>query len=106
MRAARLSSSLIERIAYDEAERVLKIRFRDGPLYCYFDVPPEAYRALKDSPSPGRIGAQHMLGRVARRLEAADIGRRRCRGDDQTCLLRPGFERAPEGRLRPRRRGW
>ena len=63
MRAARLSSSLIERIAYDDDERVLKIRFRDGPLYCYFDVPPEAYRTLKDSPSPGRHYNAHIKGR-------------------------------------------
>lgn len=63
MRAATLSSSLISRIAYDDEERVLKIRFRDGPLYCYFDVPPEAYRALKDSPSPGRHYNAHIKGR-------------------------------------------
>jgi hypothetical protein len=54
VRAATLSSSLISRILYADEERVLKIWFRDGPLYCYFDVPAEAFDALKASASPGR----------------------------------------------------
>ena len=32
MRAAKLSSSLISRIAYDPGEMQLKVWFRDGPL--------------------------------------------------------------------------
>jgi hypothetical protein len=63
MRAARLSSSLIARIAYVEDERILKIWFRDGPLYCYFDVPAEAFDALKASSSPGRHYNAHVKGR-------------------------------------------
>jgi hypothetical protein len=54
VRAAKLSSSLISRICYDEAKRVLKISFRDGRLYCYFDVPEGAFEALRDAPSAGR----------------------------------------------------
>jgi hypothetical protein len=54
VRAAKLSSSLISRIGYLDEERTLKIWFRDGPLYCYFDVPADAFEALKNSSSPGR----------------------------------------------------
>jgi hypothetical protein len=62
VRAARLSSSLIARINYLDEERTLKIWFRDGPLYCYFDVPPEAYEALKQAESPGRHYNRHIKG--------------------------------------------
>jgi hypothetical protein len=63
MRAARLSSSLISRICYVEAEKVLQVRFRDGRLYCYFDVPAEAYDALRDAPSAGRHYNLEIKGR-------------------------------------------
>ena len=63
MRAAKLSSSLIGRIAYMDDERTLKVWLRNGPLYCYFDVPPEEYEALRDSPSAGRHYNRHVKGR-------------------------------------------
>ena len=63
MRAAKLSSSLISRILYVDAERLLKIWFRDGPLYCYFDGPAEAFDALKASASPGRHYNEEIKGR-------------------------------------------
>ena len=55
MRAAKLSSSLISRIGYDEADRLLKVWFRDGPLYCYFDVPEGVFEGLRNADSPGRF---------------------------------------------------
>ena len=55
MRAAKLSSSLIGRIGYDPDERLLKVWFREGPLYCYFDVPEGVFEALRDADSPGRF---------------------------------------------------
>ena len=55
MLAATLSSSLISRIGYDPDERLLKVWFRDGPLYCYFDVPERLFDELKSAPSPGRF---------------------------------------------------
>ena len=63
MRAAKLSSSLIARVGYLDSERTLKVWFRNGPLYCYFDVPPEAYEALRDSASAGRHYNHHIKGR-------------------------------------------
>jgi hypothetical protein len=55
MRAAKLSSSLISRIGYVPDEKVLKVWFRDGPLYCYFDVPEKLFDELKGAESPGRF---------------------------------------------------
>jgi hypothetical protein len=63
MRAAKLSSSLISRIGYVDEERTLKVWFRDGPMYCYFDVPPEAYEALRASASAGRHYNAQIRGR-------------------------------------------
>ena len=39
MRASRLSSSVIARVAYDEEERALSIWFRETGRYIYSDVP-------------------------------------------------------------------
>jgi hypothetical protein len=63
MRAAKLTSSLISRICYVGEERVLRIRFRDGRLYCYFDVPEEAFDALRDAASAGRHYNKEIKGR-------------------------------------------
>ena len=63
MRAAKLNSSLIARICYVEAERVLKITFRDGSLYCYFNVPEVVFDALRAAPSAGRHYDREIKGR-------------------------------------------
>ena len=55
MRAAKLSSSLISRIGYDEDGKLLKVWLRDGPLYCYFGVPTGVFEAFRDAESPGRF---------------------------------------------------
>ena len=54
MLAARLASSMIERIAYDEAQAVLSIWFRDTGRYVYSEVPRAIYEGLKKAPSAGR----------------------------------------------------
>ena len=54
MLASRLSSSAIERVAYDEDERVLSIWFRETGRYLYSEVPRAIYEGLKRAPSPGR----------------------------------------------------
>ena len=55
MRAARLSSSVIARVAYDEEERSLSIWFRETGRYIYSDVPRTLYEALCKAPSAGRF---------------------------------------------------
>jgi hypothetical protein len=54
MRAAKLSSSVIRRVAYDEEERTLSIWFKETGLYVYFGVPGAIYEALCAAPSAGR----------------------------------------------------
>ena len=54
MRAATLRSSMIDRIAYDEAEGALSIWFRATGRYIYYGVPRAVYDALRSAPSAGR----------------------------------------------------
>lgn len=54
MLAARLSSSAIERILYDEDSKALFICFRETGRYLYSGVPRAVYEGLKKAPSPGR----------------------------------------------------
>ena len=54
MRAARLTSSVIARVAYDEEERALSIWFRETGRYIYHGVPRAIYEALRRAPSAGR----------------------------------------------------
>lgn len=55
MRAAKLKSSLICRIAYDDEARALSIWFKETGRYVYYDVPRAIYDALKKAPSAGRF---------------------------------------------------
>ena len=54
MRAARLDSSVIERVAYDEEARALVISFRETGRYIYSEVPRAIYEGLRKAPSAGR----------------------------------------------------
>ncbi len=54
MLATRLSSSVIERIVYDEEEAALVICFRETGRYLYSGVPRAIYEGLKKAASPGR----------------------------------------------------
>jgi hypothetical protein len=40
--------------AYLAARRTLYLRFRSGELYCYFEFPPQQYRAFLASDSKGQ----------------------------------------------------
>ena len=54
MRAARLSSRVIERILYDDHSGTLSIWFRETGRYVYFDVPSAIFDAFRAAPSAGR----------------------------------------------------
>jgi KTSC domain-containing protein len=82
MRAAALSSSLISRIAYDEEERTLDVRFRSGSRYVYYDVPRSEFDALRCAPSPGRY------------YNTCIKGRYRCAFDPDRRRFRPQLEAA------------
>ena len=63
MRAAKLASSMIERICYDDDEGSLSIRFRETGRYLYHGVPAELYEGLKAAPSAGRYFNERIKGR-------------------------------------------
>ena len=63
MRAAKLSSSLIARILYDDGLGTLRVSFRNGPAYVYHDVPPKEFDRLKSAPSAGRCYDARIKGR-------------------------------------------
>lgn len=54
MLAARLASSMIDRIAYDEEAAALSIWFRDTGRYVYSNVPRAVFDGLRKAPSAGR----------------------------------------------------
>jgi len=84
MRAAKLTSSAIERIAYDDDASTLSIWFKGSGLYLYFIVPPHLYQALKNAPSPGRFFCDSIKGRFP------------CRFDPRRRKFRPPAEPAPD----------
>jgi hypothetical protein len=77
MRAAKLNSSMISRIAYDEEGQELSIWFHEGCRYVYYGVPREVYDALRTSPSAGR----YFNGMIK--------GRYRCSFDPERRRFRP-----------------
>ena len=77
MLAARLASSMIERIAYDEAGSMLSIWFRGSGRYVYSEVPRTLYDGLRQAPSAGR----YFNERIKRRFP--------CRPDPERRKFRP-----------------
>lgn len=56
-------SSNIARFDYDEAAYILKVEFKNGGLYDYFDVPQHIYEGMVAAPSKGKYLAQQIKGR-------------------------------------------
>jgi hypothetical protein len=48
-----VSSSVIESIGYDDKERVLEVKFRNGRVYQYFLVPRATFEKLMRAESVG-----------------------------------------------------
>ena len=65
MRAAKLNSSMISRVAYDEEGEALSIWFRETGRYIYSDVPRAIYEGLRRAASPGRYFNEAVKGRFA-----------------------------------------
>lgn len=55
-------SSNIARFGYDELNRVLKVEFKNGGLYDYFDVPEGVFEGMRNAPSRGQYLAQQVKG--------------------------------------------
>ena len=63
-----VESSMIDSIGYEK--NVLEVRFRNGGLYQYLDVPESVLGQLMNAPSKGRFFNQRIRGRYpALRLE-------------------------------------
>ncbi|HMJ13047.1 MAG TPA: KTSC domain-containing protein [Polyangiaceae bacterium] len=55
MKRARVRSSSVASVGYDDAEFVLEIEFHNGKVYRYRDVPAAAHRLLLQAPSVGEF---------------------------------------------------
>ncbi len=87
MRAAKLNSSMISRIAYDEEAEVLSVWFRESGRYCYFGVPRAVYEALRTAASAGRYFNEMIKGRY------------RCSFDPERRRFRPAGDERHQGRF-------
>lgn len=56
-----VDSEAMQEVEYDEAKRILRIRFADG-WWRYFEVPPETYQQLITAESHGRYFHEHVRG--------------------------------------------
>jgi hypothetical protein len=56
-------SSNIARFGYDESAQVLKVEFKNGSVYDYFDIPKPVFEAMRNAPSKGQFLAQQIKGR-------------------------------------------
>jgi hypothetical protein len=77
-----VESSLFTAAAYRRDARQLYLRFRDGNIYRYFDVPLRAYKGFLAAESKGRHFASHIRNefryeqvRDARRRTSHSLGK-------------------------------
>ncbi|WP_294289015.1 KTSC domain-containing protein, partial [uncultured Sphingomonas sp.] len=78
LRARRLNSSMIDRIAHDNAIDTLSVWFKGRGKYLYHAVPRALYDALKTAESAGKLFNDHIRGRY---YCEPDPARRRHRPD-------------------------
>ncbi len=55
-------SSNIAQFAYDNANQILKVEFKNGSVYDYFDVPEHIFEGMKGAASKGQFLAQQVKG--------------------------------------------
>lgn len=55
-------SSNISRFGYEESSRVLRVEFKNGSLYDYFDIPVTTFDNMKNAGSKGQYLAQNIKG--------------------------------------------
>ena len=63
-----VQSTAILTLDYDPESRTLFVRFLDGDLYAYFDVPGDEYAAFLDAESKGGFFAERVRDRYAYHL--------------------------------------
>lgn len=62
MEMTNVSSSNISQIGYDPSNRSLHVKFLNGGLYEYTNVPPEVYQNLRSASSVGSYFHQAIKG--------------------------------------------
>lgn len=55
-----VSSSALRSVGYDNDRAILEIKFHNGAVYDYYDVPPDVHRGLMSAESHGRYFHQHI----------------------------------------------
>lgn len=55
-------SSNIARFFYDDVSQILKVEFKNGGTYDYFDVPPHLFEGMRHASSKGQYLAQQIKG--------------------------------------------
>ena len=55
-------SSNINRFTYDESTQTMKVEFRNGGIYNYFDIPQNIFEEMKRATSKGQYLAQNIKG--------------------------------------------
>ena len=56
-------SSNVARFGYDESNQVLKVEFKNGAIYDYYDVPENVFQGMTGAPSAGQYLAQNVKSR-------------------------------------------
>ena len=56
-------SSNVARFAYDESNQVLKVEFKNGTVYDYYDVPDNVFQGMRSASSAGQYLAQNVKSR-------------------------------------------
>ena len=59
----RPQSSNVARFAYEESNQVLKVEFKNGTVYDYYDIPDNVFQGMKSAPSAGQYLAQNVKSR-------------------------------------------
>lgn len=62
-------SRALKEAGYDAASHTLRVRFRHGGLYDYFDVSPDVYDGLRESAHPWTEWREEILEHDYRRVE-------------------------------------
>ena len=89
-----VESSLFTFVAYRPDARQLYLRFRNGDIYRYFDVPVQVYEAFLAAESKGRYFARHIRNEF--RYEQIRVGHPRTRrAESRNRDQRKGISAAP-----------
>jgi hypothetical protein len=62
MNSTAVESSVLTKVAYEEARRLLRLEFRTRTIYQYFGVPAELHQALLQASSKGSYFSQVIRG--------------------------------------------